>query len=1830
MKSVEYIFTKDKTKPNGKLIPQPAQPQLVDQSIFLSFFLSFFLIILSLPTLAQDPWFEDAHFDEDTLPRTDPSYSYFGKMHTPRGHLKVLVLTIGFDRWDYEGDSLHVFPDPFNLWPAHSSSGVIDYQGFPTNFDEVYYSSPDMFSPTANDPSVSNFYYQHSRTGAHEPFKVTYEFFPHRINVPILPSDEGDYSFDNFISRAYDTIQTRYANYNWQQYDMRTNRPNFGYDNSIDPTPDGKIDYVIMLFRFAKGIQQRYKWMNKFSQDGYTPMPTRTIVQSNDSTISFADGYVVQTGIRNVIDHCGIFIHEDGHSLYNAPHVFSGNSVVGEYFYTGTGWGAATGNRVFYSQSAWDRWWLNWIDIKYDLSDLQHNGDYWLRDFITTGDAMRLRLPTPDGQYVWFENRTGATVFDSRLKLLHDGADPPNPIPPAPIGLVGFIEAISDDRTSTSIFGKGANAMRVINPNGNFDYSWSSYRIGEWWNNRIYDYTTIQENPFGAHNPSIRLRDDFFGDSLNSPPDGFIKIDGTSNNTIQRKREFFDVIELDDELVYGPIGHDLAFSAIKKLSISTNPGLIAHLKYDTINQRLYPIYLHGLSVQVLQYQGSGVNRKAKIRVKYDDYVVDRDVRWCGNIILPAGVPLELKEGKTITLDKSGTPNRHTLTPAGDFINPTALTFEEGATFTLRANSNMYVRAGSTLHLEPNSKLTIAEGAKLYIRPNSVLQVDECAELEVLPGGEVIVETAGILQLSHSAILNVHDGQVAFNINNAAIIPEGFPHPNDLLLPSYHLPSGNYLWESLSYNIHTPLTIESGAHLMLNDASLQFSQGGSIEVMQGGTLTVFSASLSPLAGCGEAPQWQGIHVQEGGTLVVGSCAELELLSGGQLIVDEGGILQVLPEAILNVHDGQEAFSIHPNAIVPMGFVHPNDMVPPSYRVLNGIQTWGAKSYTLHHDLVVEPDARLNLNGTTLRFTQGKKIVVKQKAQLHANGSTLTSFTGCGHTGFWRGIQVEGNMLVPHTETSQGYLSIGAGTTISYAEIGVHVANNVGGSWGGGILHVAGATFEDNITAIEFAPYTRTNQSRISGSTFTTTGYLAQLGITPKRFISLKGITPVLIHDNTFRNTSPGSYSLTERGYGVLATDADVQLYTKFVSNTFTNLFTAVHAVSTGGVNSFAVENAVIESCFNGVHASGYPAPVVESCSIQLPYETYQDKVPTGISIAAMDGLSVTGNSITGSSFGFGIHIESLGRSSGLIWGNAIGHVDVGIMAIGPVNPIPEPVNTLQVQCNQLYGNRSADIYVVGDGMASEQGTKNTSASNQFEAAPSYNIFTSSYPITYYAYSLPYYPHKYNEHVKVMDSFDLADCGDGFGTFKPHLTDIAQQNDSLTQASQLLIALQDMGETDALVETVEGEENPLALRNALLRRSPLLSDTVMVTASADAVPLPNLMLAQVLMGNPQAAKSAAVLQALDERENTLPDYLMEAIHEAGSGFSPIDGAKAEVARHHATRDILTGRLLARFTADTLSKPYDSIRMLPDYHPDRIYRYLSAFTHVEQGNLPDALVALQGMAGESGLTPEQLQETEGVTQLVNVLAELEQAGIPLGHMDSLTRTTLEGLATQGVGIAALLASNALVIADTVPFLAQELAVGEAYSGTHQGEWTIFLELEPFPVTDYVMATYDMGREPYRNPLIRVVNSKGDMMYGEALSRSRFEVLVEVEGWRPGTYTVQLADGERVLAQRSFLILGHDEGSEGEEPETHELLSDIGVTLHPNPTDGQLTVEVRGCEGDCRFGYEVMTPSGITLLSGSGTGSKVLSLDHLSKGTYMVAVSLGGQRLVQPVVLR
>lgn len=70
-------------------------------------------------------------------------------------------------------------------------------------------------------------------------------------------------------------------------------------------------------------------------------------------------------------------------------------------------------------------------------------------------------------------------------------------------------------------------------------------------------------------------------------------------------------------------------------------------------------------------------------------------------------------------------------------------------------------------------------------------------------------------------------------------------------------------------------------------------------------------------------------------------------------------------------------------------------------------------------------------------------------------------------------------------------------------------------------------------------------------------------------------------------------------------------------------------------------------------------------------------------------------------------------------------------------------------------------------------------------------------------------------------------------------------------------------------------------------------------------------------------------------------------------------------------------------------------------------------------------------------------------------------------------------------------------------------------------------------------------------------------------------------------------------------------------EMLNDRDIRIYPNPTEGQLTVEITG-DGACRF--DIYNISGQQVLTtNSGPGRVVLDISSQPKGFYILRITTG-----------
>lgn len=148
-----------------------------------------------------------------------------------------------------------------------------------------------------------------------------------------------------------------------------------------------------------------------------------------------------------------------------------------------------------------------------------------------------------------------------------------------------------------------------------------------------------------------------------------------------------------------------------------------------------------------------------VKIRLDDFDIDQDTRWCGELFLsdntyetfPNDYSTNILSDKTLTIDKSGTPNTHLSSTNSDFIWPTVLTCLSGSYLHLEPDAKMIIKNGSTVVLQGGSRLEVHEGASVSVEDGSTLIIEDDAMLYIWHDGLVHVKPGGTLIVRNSTV-----------------------------------------------------------------------------------------------------------------------------------------------------------------------------------------------------------------------------------------------------------------------------------------------------------------------------------------------------------------------------------------------------------------------------------------------------------------------------------------------------------------------------------------------------------------------------------------------------------------------------------------------------------------------------------------------------------------------------------------------------------------------------------------------------------------------------------------------------------------------------------------------------------------------------------------------------------------------------------------------------------------------------------------------------------------------------------------------------------------------
>lgn len=653
----------------------------------------------------------------------------------------------------------------------------------------------------------------------------------------------------------------------------------------IEHVGNGNWDYVVYIIRNANSPN---------NPNGYTTGGDNTLL------LGHKVDYYSMVCVGNKFDPTHVIRHEYAHTLLggNNFHTCGGGwAYTYNYWIPQTGGWALLGlyNSSLMCWNAWDRYRLGWkgdgnaYDISARGSDgiTEVNGDidinngsgiYVLRDFVTTGDALRIKLPyiNEENEYpewIWLENHQG--VSNNNVEFDQWQYQQYNCVQTFEPGLMVYIQINSNIREShyhDSVFKQFADYLNPLTANGFWDRQFltDSVNNGCVSDARIRPFIRVDENPLtGCGDQSFYAIDLDDNDSLYSDPNKKNKQDQLNNWT-----EITNNDTLRHLFQLGHSSHSFNLSGNKKIGICTNPSsaslinMVGEKKQNNQAQNLRTTYLNGISIEILEQSANG---NIKVQIRFDDVDIDNDVRWCSDSIVlneiptSSGYSLHVKPGKTITLDQGLTATRMTnpITFNGQkiFASPTTFTIQPAVRIHIDTTAKIVLENSSKLHLRENSECVIEDNGYIEVKCGTIFQLDDCASLVINGRGRLVADSGAILRVSNHAFIECEYGLQNLDIDTDAIIQDGFANPTSFLTPSVEniQINGNVTWENYNKIISGIVTINNGAILNVKSSFLRFKdETCGINVDRGGKLIIDNSTLTSLC-ANDNTMWRGIEV-----------------------------------------------------------------------------------------------------------------------------------------------------------------------------------------------------------------------------------------------------------------------------------------------------------------------------------------------------------------------------------------------------------------------------------------------------------------------------------------------------------------------------------------------------------------------------------------------------------------------------------------------------------------------------------------------------------------------------------------------------------------------------------------------------------------------------------------------------------------------------------------------------------------------------------------------------------------------------------------------------------
>lgn len=805
----------------------------------------------------------------------------------------------------------------------------------------------------------------------------------------------------------------------------------------------------------------------------------------------------------------------------------------------------------------------------------------------------------------------------------------------------------------------------------------------------------------------------------------------------------------------------------------------------------------------------------------------------------------------------------------------------------------------------------------------------------------------------------------------------------------------------------------------------------------------------------------------------------------------------------------------------------------------------------------------------------KIIVQPGGQLIVDGGTITN--ACGD--FWQGIVVIGQQNQPQTIQYQGSVRLTNGATIENAICGIQLFDRQSDgepipTTAGGYLLATDSYFKNNQKAIR-AGYYNNSGSIVMNCEFTIDADYYSKTQTQPIFADFHEINQFGFRGNSFINSVTDlSISTSVLPIGIRSYNTGLQIKG---SNVFENLQYGVKATEINFSNVSEISSNTFTKNLTGIYMSGVSAPQIFFNSFEaIPFNTGLpiDQTFTGVYLDGVQGHSVEENTFYSDLSGIpdkqqpsiGLVVNNGGTQDVEVYKNIFHHLDFAILAQNN-NRSSNGLNGLCIKCNDFNYNGS-DISVTAGplipatlaGIAVNQGSgaadDNAPAGNLFSNLNSnlqwqFNNLTGvNQQITYWHHNSPprtipdlnlinnvlLQENIYANFNNACQSKQVGGGGGGIGkTEAMALLNNSQSEFESTEST--LFSLTDDGNTEALqTEVITASPNEsYELRNELLDVAPYTSEDVLIDATEKEDVLNNALIRDVLVANPQAAKSEAVLTAIDDRSTAMPQYMKDQIASGASQVSEKEELEAKSFYFKTSYTNALNDLLFIYLSDTtLSNPMDSVIYQLESANYLYAKYQLANIYLSLNEFEQLNTTLTAIPENYSLKDELLTEYEQICEYFALMVNLKNQNRNIYQLTESEIVDLNYWYENESNLASIFALNILrqrgnmEYQEPYIFPDDDLKSGSIQLQNENRFSSIQsenLRVYPNPANDYLVCEYQL-LEAYDHATISIVQSgSAKSLYTKTLENQQDALVIDLTSFKSGNYILMLiAEGKAI----------------------------------------------------------------------------------------------------------